>query len=169
MIPEIKRILYATDLSENAKHAFTYAATIANRFDAKITVLNVLETIPSNTEWQIVEYLGEDRWKEVQKNNKREHIENIKKRLSNFCEEMSSSLTSCPFLVDEILVQEGVPVEEILKAVDLKNCDMVVMGTHGYGILADALIGSNARRVVRRCKKPVMVIRLPKGKPFPAK
>ena len=169
MIPEIKRILYATDLSENAKHAFTYAATIANRFDAKITVLNVLETIPSNTEWQIVEYLGEDRWKEVQKNNKREHIKNIRKRLSNFCEEMSSSLTSCPFLVDEILVQEGVPVEEILKAVDSKNCDMVVMGTHGYGILADALIGSNARRVVRRCKKPVMVIRLPKGKPFPAK
>jgi len=61
MIPEIKRILYATDLSENAKHAFTYAATIANKFDAKITVLHVVETIPSNTEWQIVEYLGEDR------------------------------------------------------------------------------------------------------------
>jgi len=162
MVPEIKRILYATDLSENAKHAFTYAAIIASRFDAKITVLNVLETIPSNTEWQIVEYLGEDRWKEVQKNKKQEHIESIKKRLNNFCEEMFSSLTSCPFLVDEILVKEGVPVDEILKTVDSKNCDMVVMGTHGYGMLADALIGSNARRVVRRCKKPVMVIRLPK-------
>lgn len=161
MIPEIKRILYATDLSENAKHAFGYAATIASRLDAKIIVLNVLETIPSNTEWQIVEYLGEDRWKELQKNKKQEHIESIKKRLNNFCEEMSSSLTSCPFLVDEILVKEGVPVDEILKTVDSSSCDMVVMGTHGYGMLADALIGSNARRVVRRCKKPVMVIRLP--------
>jgi len=39
---------------------------------------------------------------------------------------------------------------------------MIVMGTHGYGMFADALIGSTARRVVRRCKKPVMVIRLPK-------
>jgi len=75
---------------------------------------------------------------------------------------MSSSMTSCPFLVDEILVQEGIPVDEILKAVDSKNCDMIVMGTHGYGMFADALIGSTARRVVRRCKKPVMVIRLPK-------
>lgn len=162
MIPEIKRILYATDLSENAKHAFTYAATIANKFNAKITVLHVLEAIPSNTEWQIVEYLGVDGWKEVQKNKKQEVIENIKKNLNNFCEEMYSSFKSCPFLVDEMIIKEGVPVDEILKAVDSKNCDMVVIGTHGYGLLADALIGSNARRVVRRCKKPVMVVRLPK-------
>jgi len=165
MVPEIKRILYATDLSENAKHAFTYAATFANRFDAKITVLHVVEAIPSNTEWQIVEYLGEDRWKEVQKQKRQEFIESMKKSLNDFCEDMSSSMTSCPFLVDEVLIKEGVPVDEILKAVDSKNCDMVVMGTHGYGMLADALIGSNARRVVRRCKKPVMIIRLPKNKP----
>ena len=162
MIPEIKRILYATDLSESAKHAFNYAATIANRFDAKITVLHVIETIPSNTEWQIVEYLGEDRWKELQKDNKQEFIKSVKNSLNNFCEDMASSLTSCPFLVDEILVKEGVPVDEILKAVDSKNCDMVVMGTHGYGMLADALIGSTARRIVRRCKKPVMVVHMPK-------
>ena len=162
MIPEIKRILYATDLSENAKHAFTYAATIANRFDAKITVLHVLETIPSNAEWQIVEYYGVDSWREVQKKKKQEVIENTKKNLNNFCNEMTSSLTSCPFLIDEIILKVGIPVDEILKAVNSKNCDMVVMGTHGYGLLADALIGSNARRVVRRCKKPVMVVRLPK-------
>jgi len=162
MIPEIKRILYATDLSKNARHAFTYAATIANRFDAKITVLHVIETIPSNTEWQIVEYLGEERWKEIQKNKKQEFIESTKKNLNSFCDEMTSSFKSCPFLVDEIILKEGIPVDEILKTVDSKNCDMVVMGTHGYGMLADALIGSTARRVVKRCKKPVMVIRLPK-------
>jgi nucleotide-binding universal stress UspA family protein len=161
MIPEIKRILYATDLSKNARHAFTYAATIANRFDAKITVLHVIETIPSNTEWQIVEYLGEERWKEIQKNKKQEFIESTKKNLNSFCDEMTSSFKSCPFLVDEIILKEGIPVDEILKTVDSKNCDMVVMGTHGYGLLADALIGSTARRVVKRCKKPVMVIRLP--------
>jgi len=162
MIPEIKRILYASDLSENAKYAFNYAATIANRFNAKITVLQVIEAVPANTEWQIVEYLGEDRWKELQKKNKQDYIESVKKSMNNFCEEMSSSMTSCPFLIDEILIKEGIPVDEILKTADSKNCDMVVMGTHGYGLLADALIGSNARRVVRRCKKPVMVVRMPK-------
>ena len=161
MIPEIKKILYATDLSENAKHAFAYAAILANRFDAKITVIHVIETISTNAELQIVEYLGKDRWKEIQKNNKQQYIENTKKSLNNFCEEMSSSSPSCPFLIDEIIVKEGLPVEEILKVVDSKNCDMVVMGTHGYGIIANALLGSNARHIVRRCKKPVLVIRLP--------
>ncbi|OQW98326.1 MAG: hypothetical protein BWK74_04790 [Desulfobacteraceae bacterium A6] len=162
MIPEIKRILYTTDLSENAKYAFTYAATIANRFDAKITILHVLEVFSQNAERQIAEFLGKDRWNEIQKNKKQEYIESIKKRLNDFCEEMYSSLKSCPFLVDEIIVKEGIPVDEILKAVDSENFDMVVMGTHGHGVIADALIGSNARRVLRRCKKPVMVIRLPR-------
>jgi nucleotide-binding universal stress UspA family protein len=35
------------------------------------------------------------------------------------------------------------------------------MGTHGHGILEEAIIGSTARRVVRRSKKPVLVVRLP--------
>jgi nucleotide-binding universal stress UspA family protein len=162
MIPDIKRILYATDLSGSAKHAFNYAATIASKFDAKIIILNVVETLPSNTEWQIVEYLGQDRWKEIQKKKRQDFIESVKRSLNNFCEEISSSMKSCPFIVEDILIKEGIPVDEILKTADSKDCDMVVMGTHGYGMLADALIGSTARRVVRRCKKPVMVIRRPR-------
>ncbi len=43
MLPDIKRILYATDLSENARHAFGYAASLANRYGAKIIVLHVIE------------------------------------------------------------------------------------------------------------------------------
>jgi nucleotide-binding universal stress UspA family protein len=35
------------------------------------------------------------------------------------------------------------------------------MGTHGHGTLADAMMGSTARRVLRRSKKPVLVVRLP--------
>jgi len=43
MIPEIKKILYATDLSEGARRAFGYAASIANRFGAGVTTLHVIE------------------------------------------------------------------------------------------------------------------------------
>ena len=42
-IPPIKKILYATDLSENARYAFGYAVSLANQYDAKITILHVLE------------------------------------------------------------------------------------------------------------------------------
>jgi nucleotide-binding universal stress UspA family protein len=36
-----------------------------------------------------------------------------------------------------------------------------VMGTHGHGTLADVMMGSTARRVLRRSRKPVLVVRLP--------
>ena len=47
MIPEIKKILYATDLSENARFAFGYAASLANRYGAQIVMLHVIEEISS--------------------------------------------------------------------------------------------------------------------------
>ena len=36
MIPEIKKILYATDLSKNSSYAFLYATDMARKYDAKI-------------------------------------------------------------------------------------------------------------------------------------
>jgi nucleotide-binding universal stress UspA family protein len=39
------------------------------------------------------------------------------------------------------------------------------MGTHGHGGIADVLIGSTAKRVVRQSTIPVLVIRLPEALP----
>jgi nucleotide-binding universal stress UspA family protein len=52
-------------------------------------------------------------------------------------------------------------VDEILEEAENKGYDMVVMGAHGQGVLANALIGSTSRRVIRRSKTPVLVVRLP--------
>jgi nucleotide-binding universal stress UspA family protein len=43
MIPEIKKILYATDLSKNSSYAFLYAADMAKRHNAKIVILHSVE------------------------------------------------------------------------------------------------------------------------------
>ena len=53
------------------------------------------------------------------------------------------------------------PVKVILEVAKEKNCDLIVMGTHGRGVLADVVMGSTARRVIRRSPKPVLVVRLP--------
>ena len=45
MIPDIKRILYTTDLSQNAAHAFRYAISFSKKFDAEIVLLHVLEEL----------------------------------------------------------------------------------------------------------------------------
>jgi nucleotide-binding universal stress UspA family protein len=35
------------------------------------------------------------------------------------------------------------------------------MGSHGHGIIEETVIGSTARKVLRRAKKPVLVVRFP--------
>jgi len=161
MIPKIKKILYTTDLSENARYAFSYAASLANRYDAGITILHVLEDISPTADSMVVSIIGQEKWNELRGNNEKEVLDTIKSRLTSFCEDVQAELPSCPFITDKIKVTIGQPVDEILQEVENNNYDMVVMGAHGHGVLADALMGSVSRRVVRRCKKPVLVVRLP--------
>ena len=163
MIPDIKKILYTTDLSEHAKHAFGYAASLARRYDAKITIFHVLEQISESVSVQLASMMGQDRWDDLMKRNENEARSAITDRLGRFCKEMAAEMPGCPFVVESIVVESGQPVEQILKQVDKSGADIVVMGTHGQGGLAEVMLGSTARRVLRRCKKPVMVIRLPEG------
>ena len=163
MVPDIKKILYTTDMSETSNYAFGYAASLANRYDATITIFHVLKEQMPTSENLVTNVLGEMKWFEILDRNKTEVVEKIRQRLENFCEETKAELPSCPFIWEEVIVKIGNPVEEIIRQVEEKAFDMVVMGAHGHGLLAGAVIGSVSRRVVRRCKTPVLVVRLPEG------
>ena len=163
MIPEIKNILYTTDLSKNARFAFGYAASLANRYGAKITIFHVLETLPHDAHVRVAYVLGEKRWKELEAENEQKVMDTIHSRLDKFCEDMKTSLSDCQFIVDNIVIKQGAPVEHILAKAKADKYDIIVMGTHGQGMLADAMMGSTARRVVRRSEIPVLVIRMPEG------
>jgi nucleotide-binding universal stress UspA family protein len=161
MIPNINKILYTTDLSQNARYAFGYAASLANRYDAGITIFHVLEDISPTADSLVMNIIGKDKWQEIRSRNEKEVLDTIKSRLTKFCDDVQSELPACPFITDKIIVKIGNPVDEILQEVENNGYDIVVMGAHGQGVLADALMGSVSRRVVRRSKTPVLVVRLP--------
>jgi nucleotide-binding universal stress UspA family protein len=165
MIPKIKKILYATDLSENAKYVFAYAAALANRFDAEIVMVHALEPFSPYAEMRLGEMLGEAEWTGMQKAKEQETVDMIRKRLARFCEEMGSELNECPFQVTDIVVKRGNAAETILEQIRVSQCDMIVMGTYGHSALVDTLMGSTARRVIRRSRVPVMVAHLPDKTP----
>jgi nucleotide-binding universal stress UspA family protein len=165
MVPEIKKILYATDLSENARFAFSYAASLADRYDAKVSVLHVLEDVSPNFNMHISGYLGEAEWAQLQIEKEGTLLDSITERLNAFCSEAQDRMEECKFIVDKILVVKGVPAVEILGQAEANDADIIVMGTHGYGVFKDALMGGTARRVVRRSLVPVMVVRLPEKDP----
>ena len=161
-IPEIKKILYTTDLSENARYAFSYAMSLANRYGAGITILHVLEDVSPFADSLVMNIVGEKKWKELRDSGVQKVLDTIKERLQNFCEEVSRDLPECPFITDEIMVKIGNPADEIMDLIEGGDYDLVVMGAHGQGIIGSALMGSISRGVVRHSKKPVLVIRLPK-------
>ena len=161
MIPQINTILYPTDLSETSNHAFGYAASLANRYNGSIVILHILKDVTHSDEELVTNVIGEKKWKEVLARKKTEVIEKIRQRLEDFCEQTRSEMTGCPFLVKQIKVEIGNPVDEIVAEAAKDEYDMVIMGARGHGAIAGTVIGSVSRRVVRRCKKPVLLVRLP--------
>jgi nucleotide-binding universal stress UspA family protein len=53
----------------------------------------------------------------------------------------------------------GEPVEEIVKWVERKGCDLVAMSTHGHRLIADIFLGTTASRVQHRIRVPVLLLR----------
>lgn len=163
LIPEIRKILYPTDLSKNARYAFSYAASIANHYGAGVTILHVLEEPSPVALGMVTDIVGKERWEEMRREKQEAVVQTIKSRLQDFCDEVSEELPACPFIVDDILVEIGHPVDVILAVGKKVDCDLVVMGSRGRGILSGAVLGSTSRRVLHRCKKPVLVVRLPES------
>jgi len=163
MIPQIKKILYATDLSKNSAYAYQYALNLAEKYNAEIVILHVIEPIPPMVKHYVKGFVGEIDWEEKIKYEQERGIERIKKRLEEFCKRETRDAPQCLALVSSILVRPGHPVEEILEAADEEHCSVIVLGTHGKGFLKQTFLGSVARSVLDRAKKPVYIVPLPPG------
>ena len=163
MIPEIKKILYATDLSKNSAYAFFYAVDMAKKHNASIVILHTIEPIRHFYPEGGVDI--EDIMEKSKKKEQEMDIEEIKKRLQVFCKNTETQIGfPCVELVSKILVPLGHPVEEILKTADDEGCDAIVLGTHGKGFLRQTFLGSVAGSVLERTRKPVFIIPLPSEK-----
>ena len=162
MLPSIKKILYATDLSKNSTFAFRYAVTLAEALNARITILYVLPIIDSAMEVPIVVQMGEERYYQLREEKSREIIESIKAKVHAFSEKELKDLQRDSDLVASILVHEGDVVDEILKTAEKINGDIIVLGAHGKGILSHTFLGSVSEKVLRRSRRPVVVVPIPK-------
>jgi len=164
VIPHIKKILYATDLTVNSVYASYFAADLAKTHNAKIIILHCVEAI---SPWA---YLGAMApyfpvfLHEAKEHKVQEDFAEIKKRLEEFSRKTESQFGPNVKLVSEIIVTAGYAVEEILNAASTRECDIIVLGTHGKGFLRQTFLGSVARSVLERSVKPVLIIPLPSDK-----
>ena len=163
MIPKIQKILYATDLSPNSVYALRYAINSALKHDAEVIILHVFEDVDPASRVMLDLYIDEKRHQKIVDEHIAEAQKLIEKRLRTLRDREHKDHPEVADKVISIEVCDGFPAERILSKAEELNCDEIIMGTHSKGIIANTFLGSTAKRVLRRTRKPVLIIPLPEG------
>lgn len=145
MIP-MQRILVPTDFSEPAQTALKLGSMFAREFGSRLYLLHVvpepyaypwgteLSTLPLN------DILAQS------EEAAHQHLDQL------------AAETGLP--LDRVITRAvvGTPVDQVLALIADEKIDLVVLGTHGRGLVGHLLLGSVAERVVRRSPVPVLTV-----------
>jgi nucleotide-binding universal stress UspA family protein len=160
MIPRYRTIVYATDLSDNAAHAFRHAVSLARSHDGVIHVLHVMPEVESAVMNYVSTVIGPDQLADMELGHKDEVRRLIQQRLKQFAEDELKDYPEDLGRVTEIHVRHGRAVGTILTLARELDADLIVMGTHGKGRLHYTFLGSVAEKVLHRAKCPVLAVPL---------
>jgi nucleotide-binding universal stress UspA family protein len=148
-----KSIGFCTDFSENADQAFLVARGLAGQFNATLHIIHVMVSFslspPVHATYMPIEYDPN-------------FIEEVTQAARDSIQEkyIARIPASIPY---EVSLLSGYASTEILRTVEEKNMDLLIMGSHGLTGLAHVLFGSTADRVVRKAPCSVLTVRLPKS------
>ncbi len=138
-------IVVGTDGSKGSEAALSEGFDLANRLGAKVLVMAVA---PHSSD-----LLGST----VYQHKVSEHMDRARAALDaarTMAEEVGAEA--------EFEVFDGNAADEIAKIAESRDADLVVVGTRGHGGIAGSLLGSVSADVIRRSKRPVVVVHEPR-------
>lgn len=148
MMKPFERILIAIDFSENSTYAFDCALMLARQFNARLTVMHVINEPIDLRGFYVPHISFEQLEKEIEAG--------ATEMMEAFCRDKLSEYKNF-----ETSVVTGIPYEEIIRKAQEIDASLIVVGTHGRTGLDRIIFGSTAARVVRSSPHPVLSIRLP--------
>lgn len=141
----MKTILVPVDLSAAAARVCDAACDLARRTGARLELLHVVQ--PPPVILGEVYALQPAEVEDLLAAAERTAGEGLR-RLAARCEKRGAK-TRIKKLV-------GFPVPAILA--EARKADLVVLGTHGHGAVYDFLVGSTTHGVLKRARRPVLVV-----------
>ena len=140
----MKKILVATDASEYSRQALRTALELARKFQSEVELLFVmykpLVYDASRLGGEVIPPFRTDQDGELA----------IKATLKGI------DITDVTVIKK---VVQGKPANMILREVENEKIDLVVMGSHGYGAISGAILGSVSQRVLHGAKCSVLIAR----------
>jgi len=150
-----RKILCPTDFSDCAAKALEYAKRLREAGTESVIVIHVIDTrtiMLTNTAWvglTPAEY--EEQLQRQVKKDAEKKLEGIKEEIENVG------------LRPSVRVLAGIPFSEIIKTAEDEDVSLIVLGSHGRSNVKEMLLGSVSEKVVRKSKRPVLVVRRDTG------
>ncbi len=135
----LEHVLFPTDFSDNAEHAFAYVRKIASCGAKRITLLHVQD------QGKIDPYI-------------KERLEEFNRIDTSRLERLQKELKEAGAQRVELELLYGLPKKIILERIRRGDVSLVVMGSQGRGVLAEMLLGSVSHAVARHSPAPVLLI-----------
>lgn len=141
-----RNILIAVDGSTLAADAARQGMALAKSLDSKVTIVKVTEplywydaNIPANAE--------------------PEYVQATRREADAILSELAGAAKSAGVVCETVHVEQGPPYQSIIETAQAKNCDLIVMGSHGRSGMAAVVLGSHTLKVLTHTKIPVLVYR----------
>jgi len=148
-----KHILVPTDGSKLSLKAAKAAATLARALKARITAVYVIEP------YMPPMLMEGDRFRGNLDDDRAAFEAATQKAAQAALKKVQMAAAAGRVQCDSVSIIASRPWEGILQAVKRKKCDMIVMASHGRGVIAGALLGSVTAKVLSGSKTPVLVCR----------
>jgi nucleotide-binding universal stress UspA family protein len=144
----VQKILVPLDFSAQSAEALAYAADLARRYDASLTLAHV---------YQPVNYAAAEGFRLYTPEQLTTLLDELHQQLR--AAEAEARAIGAPRIA--LVTLQGDPFSELLELARKESFDMIVMGTHGRTGFRHALLGSIAEKLVRSAPCPVLTVRLP--------
>ena len=140
------RILCPVDFSAGSARALTYALSLAEEADARLTVLHVIEMPP---ELRLNPLAADFNVDAAHAAAEAECLRRLRALIPEQARTYCTVVTA---------VREGAAYREVLKVAAAESADLIVMGVWGRGAIDLMVFGSNTARVARAAACPVLVV-----------
>jgi nucleotide-binding universal stress UspA family protein len=139
----IQNILLATDGSAPSERAADFAASLAARYEAKVTVLHVFTPLPG--------HLGEPNYSRA--------LHQTLEEAKSLVADVAKRLREMRVAQVETDVIEGAAIGAILRVAETRQPDLIVMGARGLGTWKGIILGSVSMAVTQRAECPVLIVK----------
>jgi len=141
------KILYPTDFSDVAKKAMDYITKLKEAGGKEVIVLHVIDERAIGDICLLYASRGSV-----------EMIRRIKEEACKEMDKIGARLRQEGFEV-KLRAERGIPLTEILRVEQEEGVSVTVIGSHGKSNVKEMLLGSVSEKVIRKSKRPVLVIK----------